>query len=53
VTHVGGGSHGALHAGDSSVPLLFIGCGPKDVGEKEQWALRDVAPVVREYFGLR
>jgi hypothetical protein len=52
VTHVGGGSHGALHAADSNVPLLFVGCGPRSPDEREQWALRDVAPVVREHFGL-
>jgi len=52
VTHAGGGSHGALHAGDSLVPLLFVGCGPQSADEREQWALRDVAPVVREHFGL-
>ncbi len=52
VSHAGGGSHGALHAGDSLGPLLFVGCGPDDAGEREQWALRDVAPVVLEHFGL-
>ncbi len=52
VTHAGGGSHGSLHAGDSLGPLLFVGCGPQDPGEREQWALRDVAPVVLEHFGL-
>jgi hypothetical protein len=52
VTHAGGGSHGSLHAGDSLGPLLFVGCGPESAGEKEQWTLRDVAPVVREHFGL-
>ncbi|HWW66656.1 MAG TPA: alkaline phosphatase family protein [Solirubrobacterales bacterium] len=52
VTHVGGGSHGSLHAGDSLGPLLFVGCGPEDPGEREQWALRDVAPVVLEHFGV-
>jgi hypothetical protein len=52
VTHVGGGSHGALHAADSNVPLLFVGCGPQSPDEREQWALRDVAPVIREHFGL-
>jgi len=51
-SHAGGGSHGALHAGDSLGPLLFVGCGPDSAGEREQWALRDVAPVVREHFGL-
>jgi len=52
VTHAGGGSHGSLHAGDSLGPLLFVGCGPADAAEREQWALRDVAPVVLEHFGL-
>lgn len=51
VSHAGGGSHGALHAGDSLGPLLFVGCGPESAGEREQWALRDVAPVIREHFG--
>jgi hypothetical protein len=52
VSHAGGGSHGSLHAGDSLGPLLFVGCGPDDPGERSQWALRDVAPVVLEHFGL-
>jgi hypothetical protein len=53
VTHAGGGSHGALHAGDSLGPLLFVGCGPESADERRQWTLRDVAPVVLEHFGLR
>ncbi len=53
VSHAGGGSHGALHAGDSLGPLLFVGCGPDSADEREQWALRDVAPVIREHFGVR
>jgi hypothetical protein len=52
VTHAGGGSHGSLHAGDSLGPLLFVGCGPESADQKEQWTLRDVAPVIREHFGL-
>jgi len=52
VTHAGGGSHGSLHAGDSLGPLLFVGCGPSDAGDGRQWALRDVAPVVFDHFGL-
>jgi hypothetical protein len=52
VSHAGGGSHGALHAGDSLGPLLFVGCGPESAEEREQWALRDVAGVIREHFGL-
>jgi hypothetical protein len=52
VTHAGGGSHGALHAGDSQVPLLFVGCGPDHPDEREQWALRDAASAVLEHFDL-
>jgi hypothetical protein len=52
VTHAGGGSHGALHAGDSLGPLLFVGCGPKSADQRDQWTLRDVAPAVLEHFGL-
>jgi len=53
VSHAGGGSHGALHAGDSLGPLLFVGCGPDSAEEREQWALRDVAPIIRRHFGVR
>ncbi len=53
VSHAGGGSHGSLHAGDSLGPLLFVGCGPESAEAREQWTLRDVAPVVREHFGLK
>jgi hypothetical protein len=52
VSHAGGGSHGSLHRGDSLGPLLFVGCGPADVGAREQWSLRDVAPAVLQHFGL-
>ena len=52
VSHAGGGSHGSLHAGDSLGPLLFVGCGPEDPASRSQWALRDVAPVVLEHFGV-
>jgi hypothetical protein len=52
VSHAGGGSHGALHAGDSLGPLLFVGCGPDSAEEREQWALRDVAPIIRRHFGV-
>jgi hypothetical protein len=52
VTHAGGGSHGALQRGDSLGPLLFVGCGPETAAAREQWALRDIAPIVREHFGL-
>jgi hypothetical protein len=52
VTHAGGGSHGALHASDSLGPLLFVGCGPASADEREQWTLRDVAPIVLDHFGV-
>jgi hypothetical protein len=52
VSHAGGGSHGALHAGDSLGPLLFVGCGPGAADEREQWTLRDVAPAVLDHFGV-
>lgn len=48
--HVGGGSHGSLHRDDSLGPLLFVGCGPDAADEREQWALRDVAPIIAEHF---
>jgi hypothetical protein len=52
VSHAGGGSHGSLRAGDSLGPLLFVGCGPEHADEREQWALRDVAPAVLSHFGI-
>jgi Type I phosphodiesterase / nucleotide pyrophosphatase len=50
--HVGGGSHGSLHRSDSLAALLWCGTGPPTRAAKEQWSLRDVAPMVREHFGL-
>jgi Type I phosphodiesterase / nucleotide pyrophosphatase len=52
VSHAGGGSHGSLHRGDSLGPMLFVGCGPAAADERDQWSLRDVAPIVHEHFGL-
>jgi hypothetical protein len=51
-SHVGGGSHGSLHRGDSLCPLLFCGCGPPSAAERDQWSLRDIALIVLEHFGL-
>jgi hypothetical protein len=50
--HVGGGSHGSLHANDSYGSLLWCGTGPASVSAKEQWTLRDVAPMIHEHFGI-
>jgi len=49
--HVGGGSHGSLRWEDSEGPLLFVGCGPDSADERRQWALQDVAPIIRQHFG--
>jgi len=48
--HVGGGSHGSLHSSDSLGVLLWCGTGPSSRAEREQWSLRDIAPMIREHF---
>jgi hypothetical protein len=50
--HVGGGSHGSLHRSDSLGALLWYGTGPKRRTAREQWSLRDVAPMVSGHFGV-
>jgi Type I phosphodiesterase / nucleotide pyrophosphatase len=47
--HVGGGSHGSLHADDSEGVLLV---GGMDVPEREEWALTDVTPLVLDHFDV-
>jgi hypothetical protein len=49
--HVGGGSHGALHANDSLGSLLWCGTGPA-ADTREQWSLRDIVPMICEHFGV-
>jgi predicted AlkP superfamily pyrophosphatase or phosphodiesterase len=51
-SHAGGGSHGALSAGDSLGPLLLCGLEPGATELPEQWTLRDVAGLVTEHFGI-
>jgi hypothetical protein len=51
VTHVGGGSHGALSREDSLAPLLMVGCGPRKPADK-RWGLRDIPSVILEHFGV-
>jgi predicted AlkP superfamily pyrophosphatase or phosphodiesterase len=46
--HVGGGSHGSLRAEDSLGALIF--CGVDIPHAPEQWAIRDIAPLVRDHF---
>jgi hypothetical protein len=47
--HVGGGSHGSLHADDSEGVLLV---GGMEVPAREEWALTDVAPLVLYHFDV-
>jgi hypothetical protein len=49
--HVGGGSHGSLHASDSHGALVLSGVALPEPAPA-QWAIRDVAPIVRSHFGL-
>jgi hypothetical protein len=48
--HVGGGSHGSLHATDSLAPLIC--CGVECELEREQWSIKDVAQLVAGHFGI-
>jgi hypothetical protein len=50
--HVGGGSHGSLHRGDSLGTLIFCGTGPQSREEREQWTIADAAPVIADHFSL-
>jgi hypothetical protein len=47
--HVGGGSHGSLHASDSLGALILYGVEPQPGEEPAQWAIRDVAPLIVGY----
>ena len=51
-THVGGASHGALRAGDSLGPLVLCGLEAGVEDARRQWALRDIAGLVLDHFGL-
>jgi hypothetical protein len=49
VAHVGGGSHGSLHRGDSLGALLLAGVNhtPRD-----HWSITDVTPAILEHYGI-
>jgi hypothetical protein len=49
VAHVGGGSHGSLHRGDSLGALVMTGV---DFPAREQWSIADVTPAILDHFGL-
>jgi predicted AlkP superfamily pyrophosphatase or phosphodiesterase len=53
VDHVGGGSHGSLHRSDSLGALMWCGTGPETRAVREKWSLLDVAPMVRQHFGVQ
>jgi hypothetical protein len=48
--HLGGGSHGSLHASDSLGALILSGVSLPEP-EPAQWAIRDVAPLILSHFG--
>ncbi len=50
--HVGGGSHGSLHANDSLGALLWCGVGPERADARAQWTLRDIVPMILGHFGV-
>jgi hypothetical protein len=52
VAHVGGGSHGSLHRGDSLGVLLFAGTGPSKKDAPNAWRIRDVTPMCLEHFSV-
>jgi hypothetical protein len=49
VTHVGGGSHGSLHRGDSLGAIVLAGV---DHTPRERWSIKDVTPAILEHFRL-
>jgi hypothetical protein len=51
-SHIGGGSHGGLDAGDSLVPLLATGFPEGWPQRRRQWTLGDAAGLVLEHFGV-
>ena len=50
--HVGGGSHGALHRGDSLGALVMCGTGPGSASERLQWTIRDAVPAIVDHFSI-
>jgi Type I phosphodiesterase / nucleotide pyrophosphatase len=50
--HVGGGSHGSLHRGDSLGTLIFCGTGPDSSEAREQWTIADAAAAIERHFAV-
>ena len=53
VAHIGGGSHGSLHRGDSHSALLMCGVDAPNAAATEAWSIADVTPMVLEHFSVR
>jgi hypothetical protein len=51
ITHIPGGSHGALRAADSLGTLLTVAL-DGERPEREEWAISDVAGLIDEHFGI-
>lgn len=52
-SHVPGGGHGSLRAGDSLATLLTVGLDPRgEHPDREEWAISDVAGLVASHFGV-
>lgn len=51
VAHVGGGTHGSLHADDSAAQLIVAGTGERHE-HRESWSIADVNSLVLEHFGI-
>ena len=49
VAHVGGGSHGSLHRGDSLGALVMAGV---DTPDRDTWGVQDVTPAILDHFGI-
>jgi Type I phosphodiesterase / nucleotide pyrophosphatase len=49
--HLGGGSHGSLVAGDSTVPLIAAGFDSPPFGPEP--SITDLAPIALRHFGVR
>jgi hypothetical protein len=52
VAHIGGGSHGSLHRGDSNAALLMCGVEGLPAAPPEQWSIADVTPMVLGHFAV-
>ncbi len=50
--HIGGGSHGSLHRGDSLGVLILCGTEEDHAEPERQWKLEDVTPLVLRHFGV-